>query len=31
MVAFLKNFFADAFWQGHLYATIETIKDDHEQ
>ena len=31
MVAFLKNFFADAFWQGHLSATIEIVKADHEE
>jgi hypothetical protein len=31
MVAFLKNFFADAFWQGYLYATVERAKADHEQ
>ena len=31
MVSFLKNYFADAFWQGYLYATIERSKADHEQ
>jgi hypothetical protein len=26
MVAFLKHYFADAFWQGYLFATIEQTK-----
>jgi hypothetical protein len=28
MVAFLKDFFTDAFWQGYLFATVERAKED---